>query len=122
MERRDDRDAQVAQKRQDKTARRTAIDAVFVLQADHVGVAEIQVVGGAPIGIEIVLAELKAHFRRVGVTLGKIVDRGDEAFRGGILLRHGLAQVVGEGRDAAFAREIVAKKGDLFDVGYISQE
>ncbi len=88
-----------------------------MLKTDHVGVAEIQVIGRAAIGVEIVFVKLESHLARVFVALKQIVDRCDEAFRLRVLLRNGLAQVVRKGRDPAFAREVIAQEGDLFDFG-----
>ncbi len=40
-----DRYAEVAQKRQNKTAAGAAINSVFMLKADHISIAKIQVIG-----------------------------------------------------------------------------
>ncbi len=115
VERGDDRNAQIAQQREDEAARRAAINSVFVLEADDVGVAEVQVVGRAPVGIEIVFAELEPHFVGIFVAFGQIVDGSDKTFDVGILLGHGVAQIAGERGDAALARKIIAEEGDLFN-------
>ena len=65
VQRGDDGDAQVAQQGEDEAARRAAVNSVLVLEADDVRVAEVEVIGGAAVGIEIALAKFKAHFGRI---------------------------------------------------------
>ena len=57
------------------------IDAELVLQADHVDVAEVQKIGGAVVAVELLLRDFEAHFRRIVVALGLVVDGDDGALR-----------------------------------------
>ena len=117
MQRRDDRHPQVAQQREDVAARRAAVNAVLVLEADDVGVAEVEKVGRAAIRVEVLLCELETHLRRVLVALGHVVDRDDAAVDRRILSRDSAAQIGGEGGDAALARQVVADETDFANVG-----
>ena len=57
----DNRHPQVAQQPQHMAAAGAAIDAELVLQADHVGVAEVEKVGRPQVRIEVLLGDLKSH-------------------------------------------------------------
>ena len=95
----------------------TAEDAVFVLEADDVGVGEVEVIGRPEIGIELLLLDLEPDLRGIVVALGEIVDRNHEAIGAGKLGGDRGADIVREGGDAALARQIIADEGDLADVG-----
>jgi len=60
------------------TARRTAVNAEFVLHTQHAGLVEIEEIRRPPIGIQIFLEQLEAHPRRVFVALHPIVHRSGE--------------------------------------------
>ena len=89
-------------------AGRPAEDAVFVLQTDHLGVAEVQEVRRAFIRFDVLLEEFKAHFRRVIVALGTVVGGNHKTFRARILAGHGVTEIVGEGGNPALAWQIRA--------------
>ena len=89
-------------------ARAPAENAVFMLQADEVHVVDIQEVGGAAIGIDILLREFKPNAGRIGVTGLDVIDRQGDAGCLMILGGDGLAQIGGERGDAALARQVVA--------------
>ena len=55
-----DGNAQIAQQGEHEASRRPAVNAVFVLEGDDVGVAEVEVVGDAAVGVDVALAELEA--------------------------------------------------------------
>ena len=55
----DDRHPQVAQQSEDVAAGRAAENAVLVLQADNVGVAEVEEVGRPAIRVQVLLVELE---------------------------------------------------------------
>ncbi len=99
----------------DMAAGGTAEDAVLVLEADDVGVAEVEEVGGAEIRIELLLLDLEPDLRRVVVPFREVVDRDHEAVGAGELGGRGGAEVVRESGDPALAREIVADERDLPD-------
>ena len=48
-------------------ARWPAVDAIFVLQAHEIDIVDIEEVGGAPVGVNILLGQFKAHTRRIGI-------------------------------------------------------
>ena len=74
------RDMDMAQKSKDMVASRPAIDAKLVLEADDIGVGEIQKIGSAAIAAQILFCNLKTNFRWIGVAFGNVVYRNDEAF------------------------------------------
>ena len=74
------RDMDMAQKSKDMVASRPAIDAKLVLEADDIGVGEIQKIGSAAIAAQILFRNLKTNFRWIGVAFGNVVYRNDEAF------------------------------------------
>ena len=113
MQRGDDRHPQVAQQAEDVAAGRAAEDAVLVLEADDVGVGEVQEVGRAEVAVELLLLDLEPDFRRVVVPLGEIVDRHHEAVRTRKLGGHRRAHVVRERGDPALPRQVVADEGDF---------
>ena len=81
MQRRDDRHPQVAQQPDDVAAGRTAEDAVFVLEADDVGVGEIEEIGRPQVRVDLLLLDFEPHLRRVVVALRDVVDRNHESSR-----------------------------------------
>ena len=117
MERRDDRNTQIAKQGQNKASRWPSVDSVFVLERYHVGVAEVQVIGGPAIGFEIILAELESYFTWIIVAFGQIIDWHHKTLGRRKLLRDRPAQVVSERGNSTFARQIIAQEGDLFDFG-----
>ena len=71
MQRGDHGHSQFAQERQDVTAGRPAENAELVLQADDVHIADVEEVGGAQIGRQVLLLNLEAdHFRILVATPG----------------------------------------------------
>ena len=79
VEGRDDRHPQVPQQAEDVAAGRAAVDAVLVLEADDVGVREVQEVGRPEVALQVLLVDLEPDLRRVVVPFGAVVDRHDEA-------------------------------------------
>ena len=116
MQRGDDRHPQVAQQPDDVAAGRPAEDSVFVLEADDIGVGEIEEIGRAQVRVDLLLFDFEPHLRRVVVSRRDVVDRNDEAVRPGILGRDRGAKVVSERRDAAFPRQIVADECDFLNL------
>ena len=100
----------------DVTAGRTAEDAIFVLHADDIGVGEIEEIGRAEVGIDLLLFNFEADFGRVFVALWHVVDRDDETIRTRVLGGDRGAQVVGEGRNAASSWQVIADERDLLDL------
>ncbi len=97
-------------------ARRAPEDAVLVLEADDVGIGEIQEVGRAEIRVDLLLLDFEPRLRRVVVSLREIVDRDHEAIGTRVLGGDRRAEVIREGRDAAFPRQIVTDESDLLNL------
>ena len=109
----DNREIQPSQQREEMAASRSAINAKFVLHADHFGIGKIQEVRRTPITAQIRLGDLESHLGRIPVTLRRVIHRNDEALRAGALVREGAAKIVGKRRDAAFAWQVIPNEGDL---------
>ncbi len=86
------------------TAGSSAEDAVFVLQANEVHAVDIQEVGGASVGVNILLNQFKANPGRVGVAGLDVVDGQGNIGRALIF-----------GGDAALARQLVADESNAVD-------
>jgi hypothetical protein len=106
------RHAQLAQERQNVTAGRTAEDAVFVLQADEIHIVAVQEIRGPPVRGWVILHQLEAHARRIGVAVVGVVHGQGEASRLRVRGGDGLAQIGREGGNPALARQIIADEGD----------
>ena len=104
------------------TARRPAENAEFMLHANHVHVRDVQEIRRAEVGRQVLLRNLKAHFRRVIVTAREIIDRHDEALHRRKLGRHRTAQVRRERGNTAFPWQIIAEERDLADVRWLLHE
>ncbi len=116
MEGRHDRRSQVAHQAEHMAARRAPEDAVLVLETDDVGIGEIQEVGRAEIGVNLLLLDLEPRLRRIVVSLREIVDRDHEAIGPRVLRGDRRAEVIGEGRDTAFPRQVVTDESDLLNL------
>ena len=84
-----------------------------MLQADNIGVAEVEVVRGAAVGIEVALVKFESDFVGILVALGTIIDRRDESLDLRKSVLHRGADVGREGGDAALAWKVIAEEGDL---------
>ena len=111
----DDRHAHPAEEGEDVAPGRPAEDAEFVLQAEHIHVGEVEEVGRAHIGGNVGLGDFEADFGRVGIVSGVVGDCDDRAVPTRIGRHDGIAQVAGEGGDAALPRRIVTEKSDFVD-------
>ncbi len=94
------------------------VDAEFVLDAEDIGIVKVQEVGGAPVGIQILLVQFEAHAGRVVVGFDAVVHGPGVALRVGRGGGHRLAEVMREGGDAAEPREIAAQEGDAGRAGW----
>ena len=95
------------------TAGRPAENAELVLQADDVHVADVEEVGGAQIGRQVLFLNLKVNYFRILVAAFDVVHRHRETLA---LRMRGLdrrKQVGSERSDAALARQVVADESDL---------
>jgi hypothetical protein len=113
MQRGDYGHSQFAQECQDVTARRPAVNAELVLQADDVHVADVEEIRGAQIGRQVLLLNLEANHFRVFVATFDVVDRHRETLALRMRGRDGRKQVGSERSDAALARQMVADKAIL---------
>ena len=109
----DDRRVQFAQQRQDMAAGRPAEDSKFVLERDHVHVAGVQEIGGAPVRVQFPLLNFEAHHVGILVASLHVVDRDSEASALRMPRRHRSQQVGRKRGDAAFARRVITEKRDL---------
>src|SRR6516162_11589449 len=65
----------VAQKSQKMAAGRPTVDAVLVLDQDHLDVVDVEEVGCAAIGIEVLLVDLKSYPSWIVIAFESIIDR-----------------------------------------------
>src|ERR1700693_1075931 len=122
MQRRDNAHSQFAQEGQDVSAGGSTENAELVLQADDVDVADVEKVRGAQIGGEVLFLNLETNHLRVFVATRNVVDRDGQALALGMGGCDGRQQVRRECGDAAFARQEVANKSNLVDVGSFLDE
>ena len=111
----DDGHAHPAEEGEDVAAGRPPEDAEFMLQAEHVHVGEVEEVGRAHVGGDIGLRDFEADLGRVGIVSGAVGHGDDRAAPIRIGRNDGIAQVAGEGGDAALPRGIVAEKSDFIN-------
>src|ERR1044072_8151114 len=97
------------------TARRPAVDAEFMLHANHIHVRDVQEIRRAQIRRLVLLRNLKAHLRRIIVTAREIINWNDETLQHQKLRRHRATQVRRERGDAAFPWQIIAEERDFAD-------
>jgi hypothetical protein len=112
MEGGDDGHADLFEEGEQVAAGGAAVDAELVLDGEDVGVVEVEEIGGATVGVEVFFEEFEADAGWVVVALDPVVDCADEAvgFRSGG--GDGLAEVVGEGGDAAESGQVICQEGD----------
>ena len=112
VQRRDHRQADLAEEGQQVRSGAAAEDAELVLDRDGLDVLEAQEFGGLPVVGEVRLAELKGDVIRIGVAAGPVGDSDGVAVDLGERVGDGAAEVVGEGGDAALARRVGAEEGE----------
>jgi hypothetical protein len=78
-------------------------------------VVDVEKVGRSPVRYQITFGDLEAHPRRVHVVLARVVHREDDTLEILEFANERVAQVGGEGRDAALARHIIAEHPHLAD-------
>src|SRR5690606_14979814 len=106
---------QVAQQREDVASGRPAVDAELVLHAGHLGIAEVDEIRGATVGVDVLFRDLEPYFGRI-IIAGRIVVHGnDQAFRIRKLAGDRVTDVMRERGNATFAGEVVANQGELMD-------
>src|SRR5579863_4848508 len=97
---------------QDMASGRTAEDAVFVLQADHVDIVKVQKISRVLVGPHVVLGQRPSHARRVVIPFLGVVYRKGQQPSGAVLRGNRAAQVGGERGDSAMSRKIVSDHRD----------
>src|SRR5882672_5741020 len=100
-------------------ARGSAENAEFMLQANQIHVRNVEEIGRAQIGGQVLLRNLKAYLRGIIVTAREIVDRHDEALHRRKLCCYGTTQVSRERGDAAFPRQVIAEKCNFADFRWL---
>ena len=112
MQRRYHRYAQAAEQSEAMTTRFATEDTEFMLERDEVYVAGIQELGGLDIVFDVFLVDLESRDRRLIVFLSWLVHGDDPGVEIGTSKGHCLVQIVGEGRDAALAGQVIADEGN----------
>src|ERR1017187_124748 len=113
MQRRNNRHSKFAEKRKDVTAGGPAVNAEFVLQTDHVYVADVEEVSGAQVGRQVLLLNFEANHFRILVAARDVVDRHCQALALGMRACYGGKQIGREGSNSTLARQVVPDKSDL---------
>ena len=85
-------------------ARGAPVDPELMLDAEQIGVVEIQVVRRPPVGVEVFLLDFELHALRIVVPVRAIIDGNDVAVRRRMCGADGLAQIVGKRGNPAEAR------------------
>ena len=107
-----DRHPQVVEQVEHVPARRATEDAVFVLQRHHVDVGEIEKLGSPAVGGGVAIVAGEADLGWIVVVLTAVVHGHDEAVGLGQPVGDGRAEVVGERRQSAAPRNVVAHERD----------
>src|SRR3974377_1685521 len=94
-------------------AGRPAENPEFVLQANDVGITDIEEIRCPQIGGQILFLDFETNFRRILVAALEIVDRNRETLGSRLVGDHGRQEVGGECGDAAFAGQGIAEESDL---------
>ena len=106
------RHPQLAEQRQNVAPRGAAEDPELVLETHDVNVVDVEEFGGASIGGNLLLDDLKPDAIGILVSLGDIVDWNHKDPRRADQLRQGVSKVTGEGGNAALPRGRVAYERD----------
>ena len=85
-----------------------------MLQRDHIHVIDIQEIGGAAIGFDILLGQFEADTGWVVVACFGIVDGQRDARSAFILISQGFTKIGGKCGDAALPREVIPDKSNSF--------
>ncbi len=94
------------------TAGDSAVDAIFVLQANKIVAIEVEEISGPLIGGNVLLCQLQTHLLRIVVAGFGIVDGNGEQASFTVFGCQSVTQVGRESGNAALARQIVSNKSD----------
>src|SRR5258707_15426312 len=98
-----------------------AVDAKFVLNQDYLHIVDIEEIGGASIGIEFLLVDLKSDASRIVVAFGSIIDGAYEALAFRKFGRNCITNVRGERGNGGLRRRGMSGKSDLLDIGNLHE-
>src|SRR5258708_35023922 len=90
-----------------------AVDAKFVLNQDYLHIVDIEEIGGASIGIEFLLVDLKSDASRIVVAFGSIIDRAYDALTFRKFGRNCITNVRGDSGNADRTRTVISGNTDL---------
>lgn len=91
---------------------RSAVDAEFMLDAEDVGVVEVEKIGGAAVGVQIFFEHLEAHSRWILVTFELVVDGTCKTLGSGDRVADRFTQIMREGGNAAAPRLVTPDKSN----------
>jgi hypothetical protein len=112
VQRGDDRHADFFEEGEQVAASGAAIDAELMLDAEHIGIGEVQKIRCTPVGVEVFFQQLKADAGGVVITFDPIIDGTDEAVGGWGCCGDGLAEVMSESGNTTEPRKIISEEGD----------
>src|SRR5579859_413024 len=92
---------------QNVASRRTAEDSIFVLQAHHVDVIEVQEFSRILIGLHVVLGERPSHSLGIVISLFGVVYWQRQQSSGSVLRGYGRAQVGGKRGNSTLPRKVI---------------
>src|SRR5271165_621132 len=104
---------------QDMASGWTAEDSIFVLQAHHVDVVEVQKLSRFLIRLHLVLGERPPHPGGIVVSFFGVIHRERQQSSRPVLCGNGAAQVGGEGSDSTMSRKVVPDHGDPAGQGWL---
>src|SRR5579872_2358938 len=122
VQRRDDRHAQLPKQRQEVTSGLAAENPIFVLHGHDIDGVDVQKVRGAPVACHVGVRQLEANPVRIVVLTRTIVHRQNETIEVGTDQADRFAQIRGEGRDAALARQVVPEQRHAPQVFFIRHD
>src|SRR5208337_2209753 len=106
------RHLQAAQQMQNVASGRTAEDSIFVLQAHHVDVVEVQEFGCFLIRLHVVLSERTSHPLGIVISWFRVVHWQRQQARRSVLSGYGRAQIGGEGSNPTLPRKVITNYRD----------